>query len=367
MNDTVRPRRSWFSNLSRSRLPTGIVGLSIFVLLGLIPGAMAVYIATTDGTLTLPGADKGLLEDVIYCSYFVAWPLFAVLVLQLGRAAERSHASALELVPNEHHPTLSRDSWATAAARVYVLLLVLATSFGFFYNSTINHLQPIDVYGFDIWSSPTYPRGLWFRFVHELVLYLGVAPLCAYRIVWSWQLLTRFGRVIYRESPSAYDRFAVDSAGGLSALGSHSLWHVWSTTPAFLIIVTYWLTYPQTRLLVLGSFVYLIVVLAGFMIPLWPTHRAMQDMRDRSLLDLAVGLRNGEEVVLNSLRDADSPHELTSAIDADLKMQELHRSVANLPTWPFSQSVLRQATFIAVVVGVTLLVQVGVIVAQSFE
>ena len=355
-----------------------------FLGLVILPVAAFVAIGAAEGSLVYAGNDNGLLQDPIFLAYF---PSAFLLVAALWRVVDRlpralaSLGGVIRLQEGGGGPGMRRDDVARLLAlytHCYEGLtfrrrarpapegygdlmrlpriafgLALVGGAGFLYLSTRSHLDPVAAYGFDIWSAPGRPLGLWGRFALEAFLYLVLAPVAAHHLAASMRLLQHSTATLRRQEALRFVRFSGDAAGGLGRFGEQSFNYVLVVLAFLPILVAYVVDYPVTPGLVAGAVIFVLVLPLVFFWPLLPARRVLLDAKLAELDGLAVEYNRHYARMCDTLRDGDK-EDVERARERVAAAREVFEDVQAQPIWPFDTRLLARFGSVVVFVAASL-------------
>jgi len=136
-------------------------------------------------------------------------------------------------------------------------------------------------------------------------------------------------------------RFSHDEAGGMGEFGNQSLRNVVIMLPLLMPIIAYIIFYPVTPLLVIGLIIFIIGLPVLFLWPLLGARRSMIQMKELELQMLATHFERSyfqhKKAVIHNPDDL----ELQAATGGALQQSEqIFQEMSNLPTWPFSKTLI---------------------------
>ncbi len=247
------------------------------------------------------------------------------------------------------------DRWTRFV--LFVLLLIGAAFF--LVKGTHSHWYAVETYGFDIWASERYPLGFYSRLVYEAVMYAGIVPWFATRLSASIILLIRGVDRVYVQRIWPYRRFTADYASGMSALGKQSLSHAAALLPFYLPVTAYYLSYPFTAQLIVGTVALAVISVGLFLGPLLSAHRAMQLAKERELHDFGALLNRHFDRVRQTLENSDDAEELLTVLDLEEKMRGTYDAIRELHTWPVDRALLVRLSGVLAPAGALLASQIA--------
>lgn len=227
--------------------------------------------------------------------------------------------------------------------------------FGFLFlvMGTLQHWNSVDTYGFDIWASQNYLLGFMARLLYEAILYLIFFPMMFYWLFCSIYLKHQTLIQLEQKRGFRFIRFSHDEAGGMGEFGSQSLRNVVVMLPLLLPIIAYIIFYPVTPILIIGLSGFLIGLPILFLWPLLGARRSMIRMKELEIQTLATHFERSyfqhKRAVQESPEDLEL-HGLTG--EALQRSEQIYQEMSNLPTWPFSRTLLTKfASIITTVTG----------------
>lgn len=371
------------TRLARLWARCGRVLLVAFAALVAVPAAAFAAIGVTEGSLAYEGNDNGIRQDPIFLMYFVTAFLLVAAVWRVVDRLPRALGSlgALVRIQEDRKGPGMRRKEVEHLARLYayayegltfrrrgpkpdgygdlafppraVAVLTALAGAGFLWWSTRAHLDPVGTYGFDIWSAPGRPLGLWGRFAFELLLYVGLATFAAHRLATSMRLLQHSTATLRARNALRFLRFTGDAAGGLSRFGEQSFNYVLVVLAFLPILIAYVLDYPVTPGLVAGAVVFVLVLPLVFFWPLLPARRVLLDAKVAQLEGLAVAYNRHYARMCDTLRDGDK-EEVEKARERVAAAREVFEDVQAQPTWPFDTRLLARLGSVVVFVAASL-------------
>lgn len=383
----------WATILGKRPMWTAIWSIS---LVGVLPLAAFFAIGRLESSLVLPhpsvnaslrdvfnnivltgGGDRGILEDAIFLSYFVAFPVLLLLMYpcyqalryamkdahlyMVIRAGDDSAAGGLtveqadglfgyigKLCRGDNAALGDEERKALAVLgvkdrRPVFKLLYPASVLGtmvFWLNGYRQHSDPLSAYSFHIWADAcgSHNMGLWGRTVYEGILYVGLLPLVATCLFRLLNAVHRLVKVLEKHDAIRYTPYPADDAGHMKAFGNVCLWLMALLLPFLLPLLAYVFTYPVTPQLIIGGVVGVLVFPAVFFLPLLGVHRAMVRLRDNELAFLSKTLGAQYLQAREELPGVNLAHEDSKALttlDILEKSRGLFEFVFNVNTWPY--------------------------------
>ncbi|MBI1187096.1 MAG: hypothetical protein GC206_07170 [Alphaproteobacteria bacterium] len=299
---------------------------------------MTVAASAFEGTLVLgdfaiqrgmPG-DRGLFEDLIFLSLFV-YPIILLICRKylihplfweftkhkrFSRATHREDRSRVrEIIKKSKDRFLALKCIRLSAilndrlmAIIFVILLCLALAY--FAGSKYSHANPMKVYHFNIWCSLDFKLSYTMRAIVDFIVYVLILPYFFLEIV---ILIVEFCKFYSRISQikfidfmyiSHYEKQNIELPGRVFS-------NILITFSVMSIPITvYYLTYPDTFLLQIGTIVFTIIIFIVAALPVFfifnLLHRArhttaIRILNQHGLKYLQTGSEPGEEIKYSHL------------------------------------------------------------------
>jgi hypothetical protein len=341
--------------------------------------------------------NNGILEDPIFLGYFPAAALTLLagrpLIRGFGRIVETT-SSRLVILQGEG----DGDSEFTAGDRVQLTLFQqsvieallpwrkisrkqsltpqnlkriqrirrlpwVISIFGFLFLilGTLQHWNAVETYGFDIWASDNYILGFVARMLYEAVLYVIFFPMLFYWLFCSIYLKHQTLTQLEQKKGFRFIRFSHDEAGGMGEFGNQSLRNVVLMLPLLMPIVAYIVFYPVTLLLIIGLGAFIIGLPALFLWPLLGARRAMVRMKQEEMQMLATHFERSYFQHKKTIKNSPDDLELHALSGETLQRSEqIYQEMNNLPTWPFSRTLIAKFASIIAMLSGSLGVLIGV-------
>lgn len=363
--------------LSRAR----VIAFWSVILLGVAPLALFIAAGAAEDRLVMGDFDavskdgsRGLFEDFIFLTYFVSIPstvaIISLLWVRLNRAVDSVEKLLAEAKTQPSHAVSKEFAYARETYDRFrfaksesaggfrtrrTLLLILrigmhAAGLAALAKSTADHVDPVNAYGFEIWSSWKSQLCFWGRFVFEVVSYVFVLPCCFFRLVLSCLCIDRLMQAISKTSSIPFMRFSPDHAGGLSNLGRLAIWHAFMLAPLTVMAGVYAWTYPIQLQLAIGVASLVLAYPLVFMLPLLSSRRALLKSQQREMQRLA---RRFNSLLAEENIDRVTKHggqaEFAAMIQSANESKDVWEHLSSDHCWPFNRRIL--ARMIAMFAG----------------
>ena len=318
--------------------------------------------------------NNGIFEDPIFLGYFFA-ALFSILAAQSllsGISHVRSSLPRMVQKSTDENQGLSQDDvealvllysavehsslpWKKGhlasqmppkhqAIHNRLRLLPLALSLGglaFLCLGTHQHWYAQQTYGFDIWASSNHPLGFYSRLIYEALLYTLFFPLIFYWLFLSIFIMHHMITTLEEHNAVRFIRFSFDEAGGMGEFGNQSLRNVIVLLPLLLPIIAYILYYPVTQLLIIGLILFTVSLPLIFFWPLLGARRALIRLKGLEIDLLTENFERSYELLKEVLsKEPEHLERVKETSEALLAAEQVFREMNELPTWPFSRTLL---------------------------
>lgn len=348
--------------VQKQRMVTG--HLVIWFFLGILP-LSAFYLTTFfDHNLTIPGSALGLFEDFAFLVILLYVPLTVSLAIthfpNLDRTFHQLRAViefegdetwAASVNSSQYQPislakfnNLLADSEELINGRgryfkwkvvsVFCGLGYVALAAWVHWNATAN-------YGFDIWSSQSYPLSFALRTALETVLFGLLLPCIVYKMVMILVSIKRLCTSLSLAKALRLSPLHPDKAGGLGVLGKFGLRMATLLVPSALGIAVYIVANGMKLTLAVASLLFVGLLIFTFFYPLSGAHESMKASKNKELDYLAGEFNRVYYRLVTEMRGGNTGK---MGVEASLlnDLDGLYRKAERMPVWPFDNETLRR-------------------------
>lgn len=245
------------------------------------------------GALNNPeSCDKGMLQDAPFMSYFAYLPL----LLFCGSLAKQFAFELIDSICPKNSIILNTgtkeqftNKWKNELSEQLQFaanrgngkssgteLIVIAGILVFWVISYWSHWHPIETYGFDIWSSPSFPPALHLRAAFELFIYALVGYF-AFRLIKIASVIRNCVKALVEEHQARLDLHYQTAIGGYCSNFTADVFKLVGMSWCLLIpLFAYAVFYPPTLQLALGFIIYAIIAASMYFMLTWPVTQIIQ-------------------------------------------------------------------------------------------
>lgn len=341
--------------------------LYIWVFLGILPTAMFFLVSHFDKNLVMEGAAKGLTEDFAFWGIMVYVPCLASLGLyhfpHLGRAFHSLRdvivfeGDKLISFENESlpHKPLSFKRFNEMLSDYEDLIngrgkyfkwkiIAVMIGLGWVTYAGFKHWSGAGGYGWDIWSSHTFPLSFWLRTAFETVLFGFIMPCFVFKMIMVIFSMRSICKKLSDNKSIKLCPLNPDKAGGLGALGSFSLRVVTLLIPPAAAIIVYLFVNGINDVITILSGLFLLILVFAFFYPLSGAHSSMKYSKYKELSYLSGEFNQVYYSLVYDMRNGNIDKIADKA--AALKdLDDLYKKAEKMPVWPFdSETLMRFAS-----------------------